>query len=149
MPLTPFQRGVAQILAKHRNPESHVAGGAVINRGEDGVRISDDLDIFHDLAASVAASAEADAKALLAEGYSVEWALRGEAIFSAVVSRGEDHLRLDWTTHSAFRFFPAVPDEEFGYCLHPADLATNKVLALAGRSEIRACVHFSLSYPDW
>ena len=43
MPLTPFQRGVAQILAKHRNPESHVAGGVVINRGEGGVRISDDL----------------------------------------------------------------------------------------------------------
>src|SRR5947199_10710193 len=58
MPLTPFQKGVAQILAKHRNPESHVAGGAVINRGEGGVRISDDLDIFHDLAASVAAAAE-------------------------------------------------------------------------------------------
>ncbi len=28
-------------------------------------------------------------------------------------------------------------DEDFGYCLHQADLATNKVLALAGRSEIR------------
>jgi hypothetical protein len=51
MPLTPFQRGVAQILAKHRNPESHIAGGAVINRGEAGVRVSDDLDIFDDLAA--------------------------------------------------------------------------------------------------
>ncbi len=137
MPLTPFQRGVAQILARHRNPESHVAGGAVINRGEDGVRISDDLDIFHDLAASVAASAEADAQALLAEGYSVAWTLRGEAIFKAVVTRGEDHLRLDWTTDSAFRFFPVLPDEEFGYCLHQADLATNKVLALAGRSEVR------------
>ena len=59
MPLTPYQREVAQLLAKHRNPESHVAGGAVINRGEVGVRISDDLDIFHDLAAAVAASAEA------------------------------------------------------------------------------------------
>jgi hypothetical protein len=137
MPLTPFQRGVAQILAKHRNPESHIAGGAVINRGEGGVRISDDLDIFHDLAAIVAASAEADAQALLAEGYAVEWTLRGEAIFKAVVTRGADHLRLDWTTDSVFRFFPALPDEEFGYCLHPADLATNKVLALAGRSEIR------------
>jgi hypothetical protein len=80
MPLTPFQRGVAQILAKHRNPESHIAGGAVINRGEDGVRISDDLDIVRDLAAIVAASAETDAKALLELGYSVEWTLRGEAI---------------------------------------------------------------------
>jgi len=71
MPLTPFQKRVAQILAKHRNPESDIAGGAVINRRQDGVRISDDLDIFHDLAASVAASAEVDAKALLAESYSV------------------------------------------------------------------------------
>jgi hypothetical protein len=137
MPLTPFQKGVARILAKHRNPESHVAGGAVINRGEDGLRISDDLDIFHDLAAIVAASAEADAQALRAEGHAVEWTLRGEGIFRAEVTRGEDRLRLDWTTDSAFRFFPALPDEEFGYCLHPADLATNKVLALAGRSEVR------------
>jgi hypothetical protein len=137
MPLTPFQRGVAQILAKHRNPESHIAGGAVINRGEAGVRISDDLDIFHDVAASVAASAEADAKALREAGYAIEWTLRGDGIFKAVASRGEDRVRLDWTTDSAFRFFPVLPDEEFGYCLHPADLATNKVLALAGRLEIR------------
>jgi hypothetical protein len=46
-------------------------------------------------------------------------------------------VRLDWTTDSVFRFFPVLPDEEFGYCLHRADLATNKVLALAGRSEVR------------
>jgi hypothetical protein len=49
----------------------------------------------------------------------------------------QKHLRLDWTTDSVFRFFPVLQDDEFGYCLHPADLATNKVLALAGRSEIR------------
>jgi hypothetical protein len=137
MPLTPFQRGVAQILAKHRNPESHIAGGAVINRGESGIRISDDLDIFHDVAASVAASAELDAMTLREVGYSVEWTLRGEGMFRAEITRGEDRVRLDWTTDSAFRFFPVLPDEEFGYCLHPADLATNKVLALAGRLEIR------------
>src|SRR6266851_660009 len=98
MPLTPFQRGVARILAQHRNPESHIAGGAVINRGEGGVRISDDLDIFHDLAANVAASAEADAKALREAGYSVAWTVRGEAIYKAEVTRGEDRVRLDWTT---------------------------------------------------
>src|SRR5437762_11846980 len=127
MPLTPFQREVARVLARHRNPESYVAGGAVINRGEGGVRVSDDLDIFHDLAASVAASAEADAEALRAAGYSVVWTLQGEAIFRAEVARGDDRVRLDWTTDSAFRFFPVIPDDEFGYCLHPADLATNKV----------------------
>ncbi len=137
MPLTAFQREVAHALAKHRNPESHIAGGAVINRGEAGLRYSDDLDIFHDLAASVAASAEADAQALREAGCTVEWTLRGEGLFKAEVSRGEDRLRLDWTTDSAFRFFPVQPDEDFGYCLHPADLATNKVLALAGRTEIR------------
>ena len=55
----------------------------------------------------------------------------------AVVSQEGEQLRLDWTTDSAFRFFPVQPDEDFGFVLHPADLATNKVLALAGRSEIR------------
>jgi hypothetical protein len=137
MPLTAFQKEVARILAANRNPESHIAGGAVINRGEAGIRFSDDLDIFHDAAASVAASAAADEKALQAAGYAVTWTLRGEGIIKAVVTRGEDRLRLDWTTDSAFRFFPVQPDEEFGYCLHRADLATNKVLALAGRSEVR------------
>jgi hypothetical protein len=137
MPLTAFQKRVARLLAVNRNPESHVAGGAVINRGEGGVRFSDDLDIFHDAAASVAASAQADAKALQDAGLSVEWTLRGEGMFQAVASGADDRVRLDWTTDSAFRFFPVQPDEDFGYCLHPADLATNKVLALAGRTEIR------------
>jgi len=137
MPLTPFQREVARVLAANRNPESHIAGGAVINRGEGGLRFSDDLDIFHDVAASVAASAATDEQSLLAAGYSVSWVLRGEGIAKAVVTRGGESVRLDWTTDSAFRFFPAVPDEEFGYRLHDADLATNKVLALAGRSEVR------------
>src|SRR6266436_10282451 len=105
MPLTAFQREVARLLAKNRTPESHIAGGAVINRGETGLRFSDDLDIFHDVAASVAASAEADAKALQTAGYSVEWALRNEGFFRAEVSRGEDRVRLDWATDSAFRFF--------------------------------------------
>jgi hypothetical protein len=38
---------------------------------------------------------------------------------------------------SVFQFFPLQPDAEFGYCLHTADLATNKALALAGRAEVR------------
>ncbi len=40
MPLTDFQKGVARLIAANRTPESHVAGGAVINRGEAGLRIS-------------------------------------------------------------------------------------------------------------
>jgi hypothetical protein len=137
MPLTTFQKHVLRILAANRNPDSHMGGGAVINRGERGLRFSDDLDIFHDAAESVAASAEADEKALTSSGFALRWTTRAEGFFSAAVSRGIDRLRLDWTTDSAFRFFPVQPDDEFGYCLHRADLATNKVLALAGRSELR------------
>jgi hypothetical protein len=137
MPLTTFQRAVARLLAAHRNPESHLAGGAVINRADSSFRYSSDLDIFHDAAESVAVCAQADAQTLQAAGYLVEWTLRQEGFFRAEVSRGADRLRLDWAHDSAFRFFPVEPDEDFGYCLHPADLAINKVLALAGRSEFR------------
>jgi hypothetical protein len=137
MPLSAFQRGVARLLAAHRNPESHIAGGAAINRADASFRYSTDLDIFHDVAAMVAGCAEADVRSLQAEGYAVEWNLRQEGFFRAEVSRGPDRLRLDWSTDSAFRFFPVQPDEVFGYCLHPADLAINKVLALAGRTEFR------------
>lgn len=37
----------------------------------------------------------------------------------------------------AFRFFPVEPDPEVGWCLNFWDAATNKILALAGRSELR------------
>ncbi len=137
MPLTAFQKEAARVLAAHRNPESYLAGGTAINRAESSLRYSNDLDVFHDAAESVAVCAEADVGELLARGYAVEWLLRQPGLFRARVSQGTDTLRLDWCFDSAFRFFPVQPDEVFGYCLHPADLATNKALALAGRSEIR------------
>ena len=46
-------------------------------------------------------------------------------------------LRLEWAQDSAFRFFPVLEDERCGYRLHDADAAVNKLLALAGRDEIR------------
>lgn len=137
MPLTAFQKEIASVLAVNRNPESHVGGGSAINRADDSPRYSNDLDLFHDVAESVAVCAEADFQALTARHYAIEWQLRQAGFFRAVVRRGADALKLDWTCDSAFRFFPIQADDLFGYCLHPADLATNKVLALAGRAEIR------------
>jgi hypothetical protein len=137
MPITAFQREVARILAAHRNPDSHLAGGAVINRADASFRYSDDFDVFHDAAESVALCAEADAQQLRQSGYSVAWTLQQQGFFRAEIARGDDRLRLDWAHDSAFRFFPVQPDDVFGYCLHPADLAINKLLALAGRSEFR------------
>ena len=42
-----------------------------------------------------------------------------------------------WVADSDFRFFPPVRDDRFGFRLHPADIATNKTLAAAGRREPR------------
>src|SRR5262249_52732260 len=113
------------------------AGGAVINRADSSFRYSDDLDVFHDAAESVARCADADAGVLQGAGFDVEWTLRQEGFFRAHVRRGGDSGRLDWSYDSAFRFFPARRDEMFGYGLHRADLAVNKALALAGRIEFR------------
>ena len=44
---------------------------------------------------------------------------------------------IQWIFDSAFRFFPLITDDELGLALHPFDLATNKVLAMAGRLEVR------------
>ncbi|HMC66943.1 MAG TPA: hypothetical protein VKI65_18545 [Gemmataceae bacterium] len=57
MPLTPLQKDVLRVLASNRNPESHVAGGAVINRLAGSPRYSADLDLFHDVAERVGATA--------------------------------------------------------------------------------------------
>ena len=67
----------------------------------------------------------------------VDWITQGNVPLKALVRRGDDSLRLDWSTDSAFRFFPVQADSEFGYCLHQADLATNKILTLASRGVIR------------
>ncbi|MCI0640072.1 MAG: nucleotidyl transferase AbiEii/AbiGii toxin family protein [Gemmataceae bacterium] len=137
MPLTSFQKVVLQILAKNRNPESHAGGGAVINRAPDSPRFSSDLDFFHDVAEGVRFSAVADARALADQGFVITWLIEEQFLRRAQIVRGAEAIRLDWCFDSAYRFFPVLPDPEFGYSLHPADLATNKALAVAGRAEIR------------
>jgi hypothetical protein len=57
-----------------------------------------------------------------------------------VVSRGQDATTLEWAQDSTWRFMPVMKSAQFGYQLHPVDLATNKVLALAGRNEARDLV---------
>jgi hypothetical protein len=44
---------------------------------------------------------------------------------------------VEWARDSAYRFFPLVRHPDLGLVLHPFDLATNKVLALVGRLEVR------------
>lgn len=134
MPLTKFQTRILQFLAAHRDPESYVAGSTPLNRSRS--RFSEDVDVFHDREERVAYAAEKDVAALKSAGLHVVWLRRQPAIYSAEIREGKDHTLLEWVVDSDFRFFPTVKDELFGYVLHPIDLATNKVMAAAGRQKI-------------
>ena len=137
MPLTPIQALALRTIAANRSPESYLAGATVLHRESDTPRFSSDLDLFHDLAESVAQCAEADAATLGDAGFELTWLLRTPTFFRAVLSAEGEQLRIEWAQDSAFRFFPVEKDDECGYRLHHADAAVNKVLALAGRQEVR------------
>lgn len=137
MPISDFQAEVLRCIAANRRPDSYLAGATVLHRDKKSPRYSQDLDLFHDVEQSVASSAETDAETLGAAGYELDWMLRTPSFFRAVVRKGDQRLRIEWAHDSAFRFFPVEEDRDLGFRLHAADAATNKVLALAGRSEVR------------
>jgi hypothetical protein len=139
MALTGFQRAVCRLIAANRmeRGESYVAGGTALNVLAGGARISRDIDIFHDTDAALDAAWANDRALLAANGYEVRPLRERPAYIEAVVGKGGDSVLMEWTRDSAYRFFPLVQHEDFGLALHPFDLATNKVLALVGRLEVR------------
>jgi len=137
MPLIHVQAQVLKAIAANRSPESYLAGATVLHRDSDTPRFSQDLDLLHNLAESVARCAEADAATLQDAGYELRWLLRTPAFYRAVLSAAGEQLQMEWAQGSAYRFSPVQEDEQCGYCLHHADAAENKILALAGRQEIR------------
>jgi hypothetical protein len=138
VPLSSTQSEVLLFLASQRDSESYVAGATPLNR--DSPRYSGDIDIFHSREERLASAAESDAQKLEAAGYSIRWIRRSPAIYTAEVAGPAGTTRLEWVVDSEFRFFPVVRDEVFGYVLHPVDLAANKVMAAAGRREVRDIV---------
>lgn len=137
MPLGDFEKNVLRLLAANRNPESYVAGATVFLRREDSHRQSQDIDVFHDTVQSLKLAATQDAAVLKKNGFTLEWAETQETLQRATVSKDGRSTKVEWVYDSAFRFFPVQPDAELGFVLHPLDGATNKVLALAGRGELR------------
>lgn len=137
MPVTKIQSEILQLIAKNRSPDSYLAGATVIHRKKDSPRFSQDIDLFHGIEDSVASSAEQDSSSLISAGYGLTWLLRTPTFHRAVVTVEEEQLKIEWAQDSVFRFFPVQQDEECGFRLHDADAATNKLLALAGRTEIR------------
>ncbi len=137
MPISDVQMELLRCIAANRSPESYLAGATVLNRASGSPRFSQDIDLFHDLADSVTLCAEQDAATLAEAGYAIEWILRTGTFHRAVVTLHGQQVKVEWAQDSAFRFFPVQKDVFCGYRLHDADAATNKVLALANRSEIR------------
>lgn len=137
MPISNVQTRVLSTIARNRDPGSYVAGATVLHRAKTSPRYSRDLDIFHDLAERVAQCATCDADTLRASGFDLTWQLQTPSFYRALVRAGDETLVMEWAQDSAFRFFPVEKDPLCGYRLHEIDAAINKVLALAGRSEVR------------
>jgi hypothetical protein len=139
MALTELQRLICRLIADNRiaSGESYIAGGVALNELIGAERLSRDVDVFHDTEEALLATWEADRRLLEGAGYKVTVLRERPSFVEAEVSRQGDVCLLQWLRDSAFRFFPLVRHDQFGLTLHPFDLATNKVLALIGRSEVR------------
>ncbi len=137
MPIDEFQLLVLSIIGRNRNPNSYVAGGSAINSADNTPRFSNDLDLFHASAEAVQSSFAIDQKSLVQEGFTLKVNVNQPGFITAVITKSGESLKLDWASDSSFRFFPVETDPLMGYRLHIVDLATNKCLALAGRSEVR------------
>lgn len=146
MALTSFQRGLCRTLAHSRAAssaakQSCVAGGVALNRTLDAPHLSRDVHLFHDTLEALDATWNSDRALLQRAGYSFETIRARPGFVEAEVWREQDGLHqsvlVQWVRDSAFRFFPLLPHPDFGLTLHPLDLATNKVLALVGRVEVR------------
>lgn len=140
MPITQFQRGVLSLLAKNRTPDSYIAGALVINRSDDSARFSADVDTFNDPWVTVQECAARDISTLKQSGYSVQILIEQRGFVRCVVGKESQSVKLEWVSDTAFRFFPVVADEDFGFRLHDVDAAINKTLALANRTEVRDVV---------
>ncbi len=139
MAVTGFQSAILRALAVRRKElgESYVAGGVALNQLISSARLSRDIDLFHDTEAALAAAWAGDRALLLAGGYDVQVLREAQWFVEARVVRNSEHTLMQWARDSAYRFFPLMTDEILGLTLHPFDLATNKVLAMAGRLEPR------------
>ena len=135
MAVTAFQSEVLKRIARSRidGGETYIAGGLALNHLLKRPRVSSDVDVFNSTYSALERAADHDCEVLKAAGYDIRVTRRRDYIVEVVASREGGSTELQWVQDSAYRFFPLVEDELLGLTLHPFDLATNKLLALAGR----------------
>ena len=139
MALNEFQVTVLKLCATVRltRGERYVAGGVALNSLLQAPRLSRDIDMFHDSSDALSVSWTEDRRMLETKGFGVSVLREAPSFVEALVNHGAASTVVQWTVDSAFRFFPLILDDTIGLTLHPFDLATNKVLALVGRREVR------------
>jgi hypothetical protein len=137
VPLTDFQAWLGRLLAVNRSEDSHLAGAAGLLVAPNSLRYSHDLDYFHDSAERVASAYADDRETLLENECEIVEELGQPGYIRVSVRRGGSTTKIEWSHDSSWRFMPVIKSDEFGFQLHPVDLAINKVLALAGRDEPR------------
>jgi hypothetical protein len=139
MAVTEFQRNILKLIARNRiaGGESYVAGGVALNQLIEGSRFSRDIDLFHDTSEAVYSNWELDRYLIVKNGYTVDPIRELSSFIEVLVKKEKNTVLIQWARDSAYRFFPLVEDNILGLSLHPFDLATNKVLAMAGRLEVR------------
>jgi hypothetical protein len=140
LPITEFQKKVFQTLKTSRDPESYVAGGTAINRNDDSLRYSQDIDLFHDTDLAVVSAYKKDLNTLRKARYQCDTLISQPSFYQVIASKENESIKLEWVRDTAFRYFPVVEDEQMGYRLHDVDLAINKCIALANRTEIRDAI---------
>ena len=136
MPLDKFQKDVLAVISRNRDADSPCAGGGVIQCH--GIRLTDDQDIFAAGDGQLDGLVEADRRALEGAGFTIELRRGYDGFRECIVTKPlKGKTVLQWTAGLNREFFAPVPDAQFGFRLHYADLAVNKALAAAGRSRLR------------
>ncbi|MPY76439.1 MAG: hypothetical protein GEU87_19545 [Alphaproteobacteria bacterium] len=126
---------VVAALRPFRTEHDYVAGGAALN--QDWPRLSDDMDIFHDNRNQLPRSVERELQALREVEFSVETIVSNSSTVEVIARKYGFETRVQWLddAETCRRFFPAVEDESFGFRLHQADVAVNKVLCASRRNQ--------------
>lgn len=137
MPLTDFQKGIASLLKTNRSAASYLAGGAGLHLRDASLRFSGDLDYFNDDETTLKESSRRDIQALKKNGFTISVELETPTYLRVIARSKKGATKIEWAHDSDWRFYPAIEHPEVGFILHPIDLATNKLLALAGRNEVR------------
>ena len=138
--LTDLQREVRRILAGLAEcDEFALAGGAAIIVSGIADRPTNDLDFFASYPKTVEALLHAAQAALENEGLAVTRLAEGTTFARLSVTSTKDTTHVDLASDA--RMLPAGETEE-GFVLAEAELAADKVLALASRLESRDYIDF-------